>query len=328
MKPKNPVQFFTINHDEKGQRIDNFLLTHLKGVPNSMIYRIIRKGEVRINSGRVTPKYKIQENDVIRIPPLRQEEKKQNIISDKLDKVKELANCIIYEDTHLLVLNKPSGIAVHGGSGISFGVIEALRTLRNQACFLELVHRLDRETSGVLLITKKRSALKALHQQLRLKQMQREYIALVKGKWPANITIIRAPLLKNTLQRDEQIVKVSAKGKYSETHFQIEECFSNATVIKVRPITGRTHQIRVHAQYAKHPIAHDHRYGDRDFDQQLIFTGLKRLFLHARSLMFFHPKHGKKVTFYAPLSQQLSSCLTILRKNSVILITYLTYIEY
>ncbi|MFS1539395.1 MAG: 23S rRNA pseudouridine(955/2504/2580) synthase RluC [Candidatus Phlomobacter fragariae] len=315
MKIQNQVQFVTIDNDEAGQRIDNFLLTRLKGVPNSMIYRIIRKGEVRINSGRTKPEYKIQEGDLIRIPPVRQAEKQQNIISAKLDKVAALTDCTLYEDGHLLVLDKPSGVAVHGGSGINFGVIEALRVLRPEARFLELVHRLDRETSGVLLIAKKRSALRALHQQLRLKQMQKQYIALVKGKWPSHIKVIQAPLLKNILQSGERIVKVCGDGKNSETHFKIEERFSNATLVKASTITGRTHQIRVHAQYAKHPIACDNRYGDLEFDQQLTITGLKRLFLHASSLMFIHPASGEKLTFNVPLDQQLKSCLAILRKQ-------------
>ncbi|MFS1563485.1 MAG: 23S rRNA pseudouridine(955/2504/2580) synthase RluC [Candidatus Arsenophonus phytopathogenicus] len=315
MKIQNQVQFVTIDNDEAGQRIDNFLLTRLKGVPKSMIYRIIRKGEVRINSSRIKPEYKIQAGDLIRIPPVRLAEKQQNVISAKLDKVAALTDYILYEDEHLLVLNKPSGIAVHGGSGVNFGVIEALRALRPEARFLELVHRLDRETSGVLLIAKKLSALRLLHQQLRLKQMQKQYVALVKGQWPSHIKVIQAPLLKNILQSGERIVKVSVDGKHSETHFKIEECFSNATLVNASPMTGRTHQIRVHAQYAKHPIAFDNRYGDRNFDQQLTITGLKRLFLHASALMFIHPASGEKLTFNAPLDQKLKSCLAILRKK-------------
>ncbi|MGP1923782.1 MAG: 23S rRNA pseudouridine(955/2504/2580) synthase RluC [Arsenophonus sp. NEOnobi-MAG3] len=315
MKIQNQVQFITIDNDEAGQRIDNFLLTRLKGLPKSRIYRIIRKGELRINSGRIKPKYKIQAGDLIRIPPVRLAKKQRNIISAKLDKVAELTDYILYEDEHLLVLNKPSGMAVHGGSGVNFGVIEALRTLRPEARFLELVHRLDYETSGVLLIAKKRSALRTLHQQLRLKKMQKQYLALVKGQWPSHMKVIQTLLLKNILQSGERIVKVGGDGKYSETHFKIEESFSNTTLVNVTPITGRTHQIRVHAQYAKHPIAYDHHYGDRYFDKQLTITGLKRLFLHANSLMFIHPASGKKLTFNAPLDQQLKSCLAILRKQ-------------
>ena len=317
MKIKNQVQFVTIDNDQAGQRIDNFLLTRLKGVPKSLIYRIIRKGKVRINSARIKPEYKIHAGDLVRIPPVRLEEKQQNIISAKLDKVALLADCILYEDEHLLVLNKPSGMAVHGGSGVNFGVIEALRVLRYEVRFLELVHRLDRDTSGVLLLAKKRSALRALHQQLRLKQMQKEYIALVKGQWPSHIKVIQAPLLKNILQSGERIVKVASDGKCAETHFKIEERFSAATLVKASPITGRTHQIRAHTQYVKHPIACDNRYGDHQFDQQLGFTGLKRLFLHASSLMFIHPNTAEKLTFRASLDEQLTACLKILRKNNV-----------
>ncbi|MGP1956085.1 MAG: 23S rRNA pseudouridine(955/2504/2580) synthase RluC [Arsenophonus sp. NC-PY1-MAG3] len=315
MKIYNQVQFVTIDNDEAGQRIDNFLLRCLKGVPKSRIYRLLRKGEVRINSNRIKPKYKIQASDLIRIPPVRLPEKQQYIISAKLNKIAKLIDYILYEDKHLLVLNKPSGMAVHGGSGINFGVIEALRTLRPEERFLELVHRLDRETSGVLLIAKKSSALKALHKQLRLKQMQKQYLALVMGQWPSHIKVIQSFLLKNILQSGKRTVKVGIDGKYSETHFKIEESFSNTTLINANPITGRTHQIRVHTQYAKHPIAYDSHYGDRDFDKQLTITGLKRLFLHASSLMFIHPNSGEKLTFNAPLDKQLKSCLAKLRKQ-------------
>ncbi|MGP1939515.1 MAG: 23S rRNA pseudouridine(955/2504/2580) synthase RluC [Arsenophonus sp. ET-DL9-MAG3] len=314
MKIENQVQFVTVSNDEAGQRIDNFLLSRLKNVPKSKLYRIIRKGEVRINSARIKPKYKIQESDLIRIPPIWNSEKKQNIILPKFYKIAPLTQHILYEDEYLLVLNKPSGISVHGGSGINFSVIESLRLLRPEIYFLELVHRLDRETSGILLIAKKRSTLRVLHQQFRLKQIKKQYIMLVKGQWPLHIKVIKAPLLKNTLQSGERIMKISSDGKYSETHFRVEKCFHNATLVKAIPITGRTHQIRVHAQYAKHPIACDNRYGDLNFDQQLTITGLKRLFLHASSLMFFHPANMKKLTFYANLDKELKKCLSLLCK--------------
>ncbi|MGP1958116.1 MAG: 23S rRNA pseudouridine(955/2504/2580) synthase RluC [Arsenophonus sp.] len=311
---KNQVKFITIDNNEEGQRIDNFLLMRLKGVPKSKIYHIIRKGEVRVNKSRIKPEYKIKKDDLIRIPPIYLFKKEQNVISTKFYKKYILTEYIIYEDEHLLVLNKPSGISVHGGTGINFSVIEVLRSLRPEIYFLELVHRLDRETSGVLLIAKKRSALRILHQQLRLKQMQKQYIALVRGHWPEHIKIIKAPLLRNTLQSGERIVKVSNNGKFSETHFKIEKYFSNSTLIKINPITGRTHQIRVHTQYVKHPIACDNRYGDINFNQQLAIIGLKRLFLHASSLMFFHPVNMKKLTFYATLDQKLKNYLTLLNK--------------
>ena len=315
MKSFNQVQFVTIDGDEAGQRIDNFLLARLKGVPKSMIYRIIRKGEVRVNKGRIKPEYKINAGDSIRIPPVRVSEKEEIAVSPKLDKVSALADCILYEDDHLMLINKPSGTAVHGGSGLSFGVIEGLRVLRPEARFLELVHRLDRDTSGVLLIAKKRSALRALHEQLRLKQMQKDYLALVRGQWQSHTKVVQAPLLKNILQSGERVVKVSNEGKPSETRFKVEERFEFATLVKASPVTGRTHQIRVHTLHAGHPIAFDDRYGDRDFDSQLVGTKLKRLFLHASSLTFTHPSTGEQMRIEAPMDNQLRHCLQVLRSQ-------------
>ncbi|MBG2837791.1 23S rRNA pseudouridine(955/2504/2580) synthase RluC [Proteus terrae] len=315
MKSFNQVQFVTIDGDEAGQRIDNFLLARLKGVPKSMIYRIIRKGEVRVNKGRIKPEYKINAGDSIRIPPVRVSEKEEIAVSPKLDKVSALADCILYEDDHLMLINKPSGTAVHGGSGLSFGVIEGLRALRPEARFLELVHRLDRDTSGVLLIAKKRSALRTLHEQLRLKQMQKDYLALVRGQWQSHTKVVQAPLLKNILQSGERVVKVSNEGKPSETRFKVEERFEFATLVKASPVTGRTHQIRVHTLHAGHPIAFDDRYGDRDFDSQLEGTKLKRLFLHASSLTFTHPSTGEQMRIEAPMDNQLRHCLQVLRSQ-------------
>ncbi|CDG20966.1 Ribosomal large subunit pseudouridine synthase C [Xenorhabdus poinarii G6] len=316
MKTNNQiVQFVTIDDDEAGQRIDNFLLARLKGVPKSMIYRILRKGEVRVNKGRIKPEYKLTAGDVIRIPPIRVAEKQETPVSAKLDKVAALAGCILYEDDHILVINKPSGTAVHGGSGLSFGVIEGLRALRPEARFLELVHRLDRDTSGILLIAKKRSALRALHEQLRLKQMQKDYLALVRGQWQSHCKVVEAPLLKNILQSGERVVKVSKEGKPSETRFKVEERYAFATLVRASPVTGRTHQIRVHTLHAGHPIAFDDRYGDRVFDAQLVETGLNRLFLHASSLKFTHPSTEETLRFEAPMDDNLRNCLKILRNK-------------
>ncbi len=317
MKTNNQVvQFVTIDDDEAGQRVDNFLLARLKGVPKSMIYRIVRKGEVRVNKGRVKPEYKLSAGDVVRIPPVRVAERQEAPVSAKLDKVAALNDCILYEDDHILVLNKPSGTAVHGGSGLSFGVIEGLRVLRPEAKFLELVHRLDRDTSGVLLIAKKRSALRALHEQLRLKQMQKDYLALVRGQWQSHCKVVQAPLLKNILQSGERIVKVNSEGgKPSETRFKVEERFANATLVKASPVTGRTHQIRVHTQYAGNPIAFDDRYGDKVFDSQLSDTGLNRLFLHASAIKFTHPSTGETLRLEAPMDEQLRYCINTLRQN-------------
>ncbi|MFP1907760.1 23S rRNA pseudouridine(955/2504/2580) synthase RluC [Lonsdalea quercina] len=316
MKTENPsVQFLTVSDEEAGQRIDNFLRTKLKGVPKSMIYRILRKGEVRINKKRVKPEYKLLDGDLIRIPPVRTSEREEAQVSTGLAKVSALVDCIIYEDDYLLVLNKPSGTAVHGGSGLSFGVIEGLRALRPEARFLELVHRLDRDTSGVLLVAKKRSTLRALHEQLRSKGMQKDYLALVRGQWQSHCKVVQAPLLKNILQSGERIVRVNSEGKPSETRFKVEERFEHATLVKASPVTGRTHQIRVHTLHAGHPIAFDDRYGDRDFDGQLAGTGLKRLFLHAQALKFEHPNTGETLRVEAPLDGELRRCLQVLRNQ-------------
>jgi 23S rRNA pseudouridine955/2504/2580 synthase len=312
---KLQVSFVTISEENATQRIDNFLITYLKGVPKSMIYRILRKGEVRVNKKRIKPEYKLNIGDEIRIPPVRMTEKAMPEISTKLNKVADLEKAIIYEDDVLLAINKPSGIAVHGGSGLSFGVIEALRALRPEAKFLELVHRIDRETSGVLLIAKKRSALKSLHEQLRLKQMQKNYLALVKGNWSSDCKVIQAPLLKNVLKSGERVVKVDKDGKPSETRFKVEERFDFATLIKASPVTGRTHQIRIHTQYANHPIAFDDRYGDRQFDAWLAGTKLNRLFLHAASVKFIHPKSLQEMLLNAPMDDTLQACLAYLRKD-------------
>ncbi|MDO4698859.1 MAG: 23S rRNA pseudouridine(955/2504/2580) synthase RluC [Pasteurellaceae bacterium] len=307
------VQFFTISDDEAGQRLDNFLLAKLKGVPKSLIYRIVRKGEVRVNKGRTKPDYKLQATDLVRVPPVRVAEKNDVPISTKLNKVAELESQILYEDDVLLVINKPSGIAVHGGSGLSFGVIEALRALRPEARFLELVHRIDRDTSGILLVAKKRSALRNLHEQLREKVVQKDYLALVRGQWQSHVKVIKAPLLKNELASGERIVKVSEQGKPSETRFSIEERYASATLVKASPVTGRTHQIRVHTQFAGHPIALDDKYGEREFDNKMQQFGLNRLFLHAYAIRFQHPKTEEEMVITAPLDSTLKGALAKLR---------------
>ncbi|MGL4985042.1 MAG: 23S rRNA pseudouridine(955/2504/2580) synthase RluC, partial [Plesiomonas sp.] len=209
--------------------------------------------------------------------------------------------------------NKPSGTAVHGGSGLSFGVIEGLRALRPEARFLELVHRLDRDTSGILLVAKKRSVLRDLHEQLRVKTVQKDYLALVRGQWQKHCRAVQAPLIKNVLQSGERIVRVSTEGKPSETRFEIVERFEHATLVKASPITGRTHQIRVHTLHAGHPIAFDDKYGDRDFDATLAGSGLNRLFLHAAAIRFRHPQTGNEMTIEAPLDPVLKNAVMRLR---------------
>ncbi|MGL5421161.1 MAG: 23S rRNA pseudouridine(955/2504/2580) synthase RluC [Plesiomonas shigelloides] len=309
------VQILTVADDEAGQRIDNYLRTRLKGVPKSLLYRILRKGEVRVNKKRIKPEYKLQAGDEVRVPPIRVSEKEEAPVSAKLTRVAALADCILYEDDGLIVLNKPSGTAVHGGSGLSFGVIEGLRALRPEARFLELVHRLDRDTSGILLVAKKRSVLRDLHEQLRVKTVQKDYLALVRGQWQKHCKVVQAPLIKNVLQSGERIVRVSAEGKPSETRFEVVERFEQATLVKASPVTGRTHQIRVHTLHAGHPIAFDDKYGDRDFDAQVAASGLNRLFLHAAAIRFRHPQTGQEMLIEAPLDGILKRTVQYLRNQ-------------
>ncbi|MFC5077179.1 Ribosomal large subunit pseudouridine synthase C [Vibrio thalassae] len=304
---RTKVQFVDIDDDMAGQRIDNFLRNQLKNIPKSVVYRIVRKGEVRVNKKRVKAEYKLQAGDSVRIPPVTLEEKQEDTpISTKLNQVAELESQIIYEDDHLLILNKPSGIAVHGGSGLKFGAIEALRALRPQARFLELVHRIDRDTSGILLVAKKRSALRHLQAQFREKTVQKYYYALVMGKWKPSCRVVKAPLLKNEVN---SIVRVNPNGKPSETRFKVIESFEQATLLQASPITGRTHQIRVHTQYTGHPIAWDDRYGDRRFDAYTAKVGLDRLFLHAANIIFTHPASDEKMEIHAQMEPKLQQVL-------------------
>jgi 23S rRNA pseudouridine955/2504/2580 synthase len=311
---RTKVQLVDIDDDMAGQRIDNFLRNQLKTIPKSMVYRILRKGEVRVNKKRIKADYKLKDGDTVRIPPvtLTVDETATPAISTKLNKVAELEACIIFEDDHLLILNKPSGTAVHGGSGLKFGAIEALRALRPNARFLELVHRIDRDTSGILLVAKKRSALRHLQAQFREKTVQKYYFALVMGSWKPSIRKVTAPLLKNEVN---SIVRVNANGKDSDTRFKVLESFENATLVQASPVTGRTHQIRVHAQYTGHPIAWDDRYGDRRFDAYTGKFGLDRLFLHAANIQFVHPATEEKQIIDAPMEAKLEQVLKKLRRQ-------------
>ncbi len=298
------VSFQTIDEFSEGQRLDNFLVKILKGVPKSHIYRVIRKGEVRVNKGRKKADYKLVQNDVVRIPPIKVSEKKPSHVSDSLKKI--LVDSIIYEDKGLLIINKPSGVAVHSGSGVDTGVIEALRSVYKEP--IELVHRLDRATSGVLLIAKKRSVLKNLHEQLNKHEMEKRYTALVKGVWSKKRHTIDAPLHQNS-----RYAVVDAKGKHSVSHFQPLKNFSkdgfSASLVEVTIETGRTHQIRAHAKHAEHAVACDDKYGDKEFDRQVKFKGLKRLFLHAHQLTFTNPLTGDIQKVQAPLSSELQNFL-------------------
>ncbi|SHN91062.1 Ribosomal large subunit pseudouridine synthase C [Bathymodiolus heckerae thiotrophic gill symbiont] len=298
------VSFKTIDEFSQGQRLDNYLVKILKGVPKSHIYRVIRKGEVRVNKGRKKADYKLMRDDIVRIPPITVNEKKSVHVSDSLKKI--LLDSIIYEDKGLLIINKPSGIAVHSGSGVDTGVIEALRSVYKEP--IELVHRLDRATSGVLLIAKKRSVLKNLHEQLNKHEMEKRYTALVKGVWSKKRHTIDAPLYQNS-----RYTVIDSKGKHSVSHFQPLKNFNkddfSASLVEVTIETGRTHQIRAHAKYAEHAIACDDKYGDKEFDRQVKFRGLKRLFLHAHQLTFTNPMTGDIQSAKAPLSVELQDFL-------------------
>jgi 23S rRNA pseudouridine955/2504/2580 synthase len=304
-------QCWSISAEEQSQRIDNYLRSKLKGVPKSLIYRLLRTGAIRVNKKRVKPLYRLQAQDEVRLPPVRFS---QPAPMAALHKVKALSGYLLYEDEALLVINKPSGMAVHGGSGVNIAVIEGLRALRTDLAYLELVHRLDRETSGLLLIAKKRSVLRALHQQLRDQQVKKCYWALVHGKWPIDCTRITAPLLKTVLPTGERLIQIHPQGKPAETHFTVIEQFHRATLLQVKPITGRTHQIRVHTQSVGHPIVFDARYGHRQWDAPFSAQeSLGRLFLHAASLCFTHPQSGQRLILEAPLEAALERMLQQLR---------------
>ena len=298
------VKYQTIGEEAENQRLDNYLLKHLKGVPKSHIYRIVRKGEVRVNKGRKKADYKLKIGDVVRIPPVRVAEKTQTNVSDSLNKV--LKDSILYEDKGVLVINKPSGLAVHGGSGVNIGAIEALRQIYNRP--LELVHRIDRATSGVLLIAKKRSVLKNLHEQLTQHQMHKRYTALVKNSWSKKYHTIDAPILQNS-----RYSAIDMKGKESISVFHPIKNFQgkdySASLVEVEIKTGRTHQIRVHAKHATHPIAQDDKYGDHDFNILMKKHGLDRLFLHAKSLTFTNPTTKEIQKVVAPLPAVLEDFL-------------------
>lgn len=294
LTPPTPgVRLVEVAPEFAGQRIDNFLITYLKGVPKTLIYRILRKGEVRVNKGRIKPEYKLQAGDVVRVPPVRVPERDEPVpVAQGL--LQRLEAAIVHEDKGLIVLNKPAGIAVHGGSGLSFGVIEAFRQLRPDAKELELVHRLDRDTSGLLMIAKKRSMLRHLHEQLRGDGVDKRYMALVRGSWPTAQKQVRAPLLKSNLRSGERMVEVNEEGKEALTLFKVLRRFGDfATMVEARPITGRTHQIRVHALHAGHCIAGDPKYGDEDFSREIRDLGGKRLFLHAYALTVPLPDGGE-----------------------------------
>ncbi len=307
------VQFRTISADEAGQRLDNFLLRELKKAPKSLIYRIIRKGEVRVNKGRAKPERKLQAGDVVRVPPVTLPEDGEPV-KPSAALAERLRKAVLFEDAGLLVVNKPAGLAVHGGSGIHLGLVEALRQTRDDH-FLELVHRLDRETSGCIMLAKKRSVLRQLHQKLRdKKDVDKQYLALVKGHWSKRRGVVDAPLLRTESKAGDRIVRVDAEGKLAKTAFELVERFDTCSLVRAKPITGRTHQIRVHAQYCGHPLVGDDKYGDDGFNEQMRAFGAKRLFLHAASLRFSLGDDAP-IHVEAPLPDDLVQVLESLSSN-------------
>ncbi len=309
-QPLSQVQQIVINDNNAGQRLDNFLSTFLRGVPKSRIYRIIRKGEVRVNKGRIAVNYRLELGDTVRIPPIRMslKEKENNHPGAKLTKT--LEDAVLYEDSHLIVVNKPSGMAVHGGSGVSLGLIEAMRAMRSDAPFLELVHRLDRDTSGCVMIAKSRSMLTYLHDCLKEGKIKKYYFALVQGKWKGGKSV-DAPLHKFILKSGERMVKVDPQGKASKTQFEVVEYYADATLLKASPITGRTHQIRVHCAFMGHSIVGDEKYGQHDNDDT---KHAERLFLHAHQLVINLPYAPHELIITCPMPKGFEQTCQNLRK--------------
>ncbi|MGC8119295.1 23S rRNA pseudouridine(955/2504/2580) synthase RluC [Marinobacter sp. VGCF2001] len=309
------VQWVTIDEDMAGQRIDNFLMARLRGVPKSIVYRIVRKGEVRVNKGRVKPDIRLKAGDLVRIPPLVQQAKaEQAEPGSRVQAVMEEA--VVFENDEMLVVNKPSGIAVHGGSGLSFGLIEVLRSARPQARFLELVHRLDRDTSGLVMVAKKRSALRFLQDEMRQKRIRKHYHALVAGTWPKDVDRVAQPLLRYEMPNGERRVRVSDEGKSSLTLFRCLQVFQGYSLVEASPVTGRTHQIRVHSTWAGHPIAGDDKYMDDASLKAFRAIGGQRLMLHARALEFPLPGSGELHRLEAPYDEPFSRVLEELAKRS------------
>jgi 23S rRNA pseudouridine955/2504/2580 synthase len=292
-----------IGEESAAQRIDNFLLRRLKGVPKSHVYRVLRSGEVRVNSGRVGPDYRLQAGDKVRLPPLRVSERSS--LKAKAARPAEFPT--VYEDSALLVLDKPSGVAVHGGSGVSFGVVESLRASRPLAKVLELAHRLDRDTSGLLVLCKKRSALVEMHRMLREGEVEKSYAAIVKGTPARPGFYIREPLHKHISASGERRVSVAEGGMAALTRVKLVKSGRDFSVLEVRLLTGRTHQIRVHLAHAGHPVLGDDKYGDFELNRALARRGVKRLFLHARKLAFSHPLTGERLRLDARLPADMAA---------------------
>lgn len=300
---KSPVQQIIVNSDDETRRIDNFLMGRLKGLPRTRIYQMLRRGEVRVNKGRVKQSYRLQKDDVVRIPPVFLSDSDEPGIPPTF-LIDLIRSAMLFEDEHIIALNKPSGVVVHSGSGRSFGVIEVLRHLRPEQAHLQLAHRIDQATSGCLLLSKSSAGLQIIHQALRNSEMHKQYISLLSGDIGRKTVRIEAALRKNTILSGERLVRVDPEGKHAESSFTRSRLYEDSCLVDITIKTGRTHQIRVHAQHMGHAIAGDLKYGDESFNKKLKQAGLKRLFLHASQLKLSN--YGKKgLSIHAPLTPEL-----------------------
>lgn len=313
---KTSVKFYTITEDEEGQRIDNYLMNKLKNVPKSRVYRIVRKGEVRVNKKRIAPSYKLQAGDEVRVPPMFLEEKAVQAPPSRATKTL-LSERILFEDDNFLIINKPSGMSVHAGSTVRVGVVEALRHLYPKLVNLELAHRLDSETSGCLVLAKRKKILREVHELLREGKVSKIYWALTMGKWARSERVVDVSLHKDYRDGGKHVVEVDKHGKSALTVFSTVTEFTGASLMEVKLYTGRTHQIRVHAAHQGHPIAGDDRYGDLEFNKLARRRGLKRMFLHARSIEFTLPSLNQHITVSAPLDAELEDAIQAFKQASV-----------
>lgn len=302
------VQTVIVDAGQEGQRIDNFLLARLRGVPRSHVYRLLRTGQVRVNKRRAKPEYRLRPGDAVRLPPVRHREAAAPPPVGVREKDRILKH-VLYEDDSLLAVNKPAGLPVHGGTGLPYGLVDLLKAARPHLPFIELAHRIDRHTSGCLLLVKDRGTLQGLHAQFREGEVDKSYLALVKGRWTGRERRVEIPLAPVRHPSGERRIGAVERGKPALTRFMPGRVYNGASLVEARPVTGRTHQIRVHAAQIGHPVAGDAKYGDRTFNREMRRLGLKRLFLHAHRLAFTHPRTGRRLLVHAPLPEDLRRLL-------------------
>lgn len=312
VSPRTAVRAETVAAEHAGRRIDNFLLQLLKPAPKSLVYKLLRSGQVRVNGGRCKPDYRLNDGDVLRIPPVVATVPGEIHIPDS--RLAQLAAAVLYEDDHFLIVDKPAGLACHGGTGVGYGIIEIARRLRPEVARLDLAHRLDRDTSGCLILTKQVDVLRGLHSEIRERQIDKRYCALLRGHLPTGLESINAALHASRAQGAEKRARVKADGKMSETIIEQVDAVGPHSLVQMRLVTGRMHQIRAHAQHIGHCVAGDRHYGDQEFNHEMAGRGLKRLFLHAASIGF--EVGGQRIEVAAPLPPELASVLNRLRPFS------------